>query len=216
MKRTEHRLQAVLGILFATSVGVVIGCSGQDGSRGGDVGSSYDNLTTDLSVCQKSASDCLDAADGDRPRIQVCRDDLANCRDAVQAAKSEVHDALRACVQTVRSCVRNASDAGPDGIAACRESFQACVKAAIPPPPPLPPCAESLKQCLSESSDGGREARVQCFQTFHSCVEASLPPCMHGFATCIDSDGGSLWGCAEQAHECMKYRFTHDGGLPTR
>jgi len=200
---------AVTAALFA----VLSGCSAEDASPSGENASTYENLTTDLSICDQAQHDCLDAADGDRPKIQVCRDEMSSCRDAVKEAKKEIHDSLRACVATARTCVKNIGDGGRDAHHACGTQFHECVQEALPPPPPVPPCVQALKSCLSDAGDGGRDARRECFQSFHTCAEANLPPCLKGLAQCLDAHG-DLRACRNEERECRDYRLSHDGGVP--
>jgi len=198
----------------ALALSLSVGCSGEGASSGdANIASSYDNLTTDLSICAKSRETCLDAADGDRPKIQTCQDELADCRDAVQAARKEVHAGIRACVDAAKECVHSIGDGGEPAARQCGQTFHACVKAALPPPPPLPPCVQPLKDCLAANADGGRDAKQACLEQFRSCAVGRLPPCMHGLAECVDG-GGDVRECTMQARQCKDYRLSHDGGVP--
>jgi hypothetical protein len=203
--------------LWLSALGAVVlaaGCnSGQGSTPSLDVQTSYDNLTTDLSICAKSTQTCLEAADGDRPKIQTCEDERMSCETAVNAARKEVHDGIRACVDTARTCAHNIGDGGVAALRACGQAFHSCVQDALPPPPPVPPCVEALRECLSHSEDGGRAARDACGKQFRMCAEAELPPCAHGLATCIDK-GGSFWACERAAAKCRDFRLSHDGGVP--
>jgi len=206
---TSGRLMSALG-----AVVLAAGCSsGQSSAPGPDVQTSYDNLTTDLSICEKSKQTCLEAADGDRPKIQTCQDERMSCETAVRAATKEVHDGIRACATTARTCAHDSGDGGVAALRACGQAFHACVEEALPPPPPIPPCVESLRECLSRSEDGGRAARDACGKQFRTCAEEQLPPCARGLATCIDN-GGSFWACERAAAKCRDFRLSHDGGVP--
>ena len=217
-KQTSHA--RVWSTLAATgiAIGLASGCnSGQSSGNGSDLGTYLADLNTDLGVCSVAHDTCLQAADGDVSKIQSCKDERSACADAVQAARKEVHDAIRACADTARMCFHAlAPDAGRAAFHQCGQQLRACVDDALPPPPPLPPCAAALKQCLSSTHDGGSGARHACLQTFHSCVDATLPPCMHELATCIEDHSEPRFACARQAAQCRKYRFTHDGGLPPK
>src|SRR5512141_3099204 len=73
--QTSGRLMSVFG-----AVVLAAGCSSGRGSTPSlDVQTSYDNRTTDLSICEKSHQTCLEAADGDRPKIQTCQDERMSC-----------------------------------------------------------------------------------------------------------------------------------------
>lgn len=179
-----------------------------------DTASSYENLTTDLSICQKSQETCLDAADGNSAMIQTCHDELLACREAAITATQELHAALRACVDAAKACVAGdggQADSGMPLLLTCGIAFHECVEAALPPPPPLPPCAAALKECLQ--GDGGQVDAGTCLAEYRACAIAELPPCAQEFATCIEQ-GGEFWTCATAARECWTYRMTHDGGVP--
>lgn len=230
MTMNMHRSHVpVLWMLAIPSLALLAGAgcgSGDDGasSKSADLGASYDNLNTDLSICDKARDDCLDAADGNPGAIQACKDERASCADAIKEARTEVHDALRACVATARDCVHAAlgdggfrqleSDAGRSAIRECGDAFRSCVKAALPAIQ-LPPCVQTAARCFeaASSGDGGRAAREACAEQFKTCAEAELPPCLHAFATCMD-EGGTLRSCLPPERECRDYRMTHDGGVP--
>ncbi|HVU01627.1 MAG TPA: hypothetical protein VHE30_07745 [Polyangiaceae bacterium] len=219
MRRNQHRVSSILRLASGASIALCtfIGCSAESPSPSptspGDVAASYDNLTTDLSVCQKAHDTCLDAADGDAPKVDDCEAEAADCRDAVRASRQEVHAALRECVSTARTCVHSIGDGGMAAVRKCGDAFHECVKAALPPPPPLPPCVQTLRDCLSPGADGAAPDRAACLSEFRTCAIAGLPPCMKGLATCLN-DGGSLRECLPPARECRTYRLTHDGGVP--
>lgn len=199
----------------AMGLALVTGCgSGTSSPQRSGIASSYENLTTDLSICQKSQETCLDAADGNSAMIQTCHDELLQCKQAISAATQELHAALLSCVDSVKACLAGdggASDSGVPLLLTCGTAFHACVEAALPPPPPLPPCAAALKQCLG--SDGGQVDAGTCLADYRACAIAELPPCAQEFATCLEQ-GGEFWTCAAAARECWSYRMTHDGGVP--
>ena len=197
MKQTLHA--RVWPTLAATGIAIALAsaCNSGQGSSS-DLGSYAAELNTDLGVCSVAHATCLQAADGDVSKIQSCKDERGACADAVQAARKEVHDAIRACADTARTCFHNvAPDAGHAALHQCGQQLRACVDDALPPPPPLPPCAAALKQCLSSTSDGGSGGRRACVQTFHACVDATLPPCMHGLATCIADHDEPPFACRQ-------------------
>jgi hypothetical protein len=210
----SHQRRRLLAPAAAVSLFAALsGCSTEDSASPGANASTYENLTTDLSICDQAQRDCLDAADGDRPKIQVCHDEMSGCRDAVKAAKKEIHASLRACVDTARACVKNIGDGGRDARRACGTQFHQCVQEALPPPPPVPPCVQALHACLGENEDGGRDAKRECFQQFRTCAEANLPPCLKGLAQCLDAQG-DMRACQKEERECRDYRLSHDGGVP--
>src|SRR5689334_9002762 len=198
-----------------TLLGLAVGCNGGS-DQSGTTGTFLQDLTTDLGVCGAAHNACMEAADGDPNEFQTCKDERQACGDAVQAARKEIHDAIRMCADTARTCWMNAGagDAGKGARKQCVTALRACVEEALPPPPPLPPCAAALKQCLSSAGDGGADARKTCLTTFHGCVDATLPPCMHALATCIEDRSEPRFACERQAEACRHYRLTHDGGVP--
>lgn len=200
---------AVAGLSLA------MGCGSSSSSPSrGDSASSYENLTTDISICQKNQETCLDAVDGNSAMIQTCHDELLACRQAISAATEELHAALRACVDAAKACVAGdggASDSGTPLLLTCGGAFHACVQAALPPPPSVPLCAAALKECLR--GDGGQVDAGTCLTEYRACAIAALPPCAQEFATCLEQ-GGEFWACATAARECWTYRMTHDGGVP--
>lgn len=64
--RPRIRFSARAIVLLLGSVSVTACSSSGSSSPGGssDVATLYDNLTTDLSVCERSKQDCLDFVDG--------------------------------------------------------------------------------------------------------------------------------------------------------
>jgi hypothetical protein len=200
----------------ATTLALALGagCSSHGDGSIPATGTFLEDLSTDLGVCGAARDACMQAADGDPNAFDTCKAERTACGDAVQAARKEIHDAIRVCATTARTCWMNAADAGDAARHQCGKDLRACVEAALPPPPPLPPCVAALKQCLSSTGDGGADARSACVKTFHGCVDATLPPCMHGLATCIEDHSQPRFACERQADQCRRYRSTHDGGLP--
>jgi hypothetical protein len=206
-------LSGIASVAFAFAMAA--GCSSGQGAGSTTTGSYEQELTTDLGVCSVAHDTCLQASDGDVSKIDSCKSEASDCRDAVQAAAMEVHTAIRACATTARTCFMSVADGGSADRKACGQQLRMCVDAALPPPPPLPPCAATLKQCLqSAAGDAGTSTRETCVSTFHTCVDATLPPCMHELATCLEDRSAPRFACEREANQCRKYRFTHDGGLP--
>jgi hypothetical protein len=219
MKQLLHSSHARAWSAIAASIaaiGLVSGCNSQSDGSDSTTGTFLQNLTTDLGVCGAARDACMQAADGDPNKFETCKDERAACGDAVQAARKEIHEAIRACADTARTCWMDAGagDAGKATRRQCITALRSCVEMALPPPPPLPPCAAALRQCLSTTGDGGADARKACVGTFHTCVDATLPPCMHALAACIEDRSEPRFACERQAQTCRRYRLTHDGGLP--
>src|SRR5204862_4885351 len=112
----------IVGAISASALALLLGfgCSSGHGSdQGPSTGAFLENLTTDLGVCSQARTTCLDAADGDRPKIQTCEDERAACGQAVQAAFKEVHDGIRACASAARQCLQSSADGGPSARKQC-------------------------------------------------------------------------------------------------
>src|ERR1700759_111347 len=89
------------------------GCSsGQSSGTPESTGSYVQDLTTDLGVCTVAHDTCMQAADGDVPKIDSCKSEASDCKDAVSAARQEIHTAIRACADTARTCFVGAADGG--------------------------------------------------------------------------------------------------------